>query len=167
MHFRCPSPRFGLAAILHPWFNSMVQLPTVQKAVAALVSSQPLVAVFVGGTSGIGQNTVRELARTHGTEGPGLRIYLVGRNRKTAEDTIAICRQHCPQGNFIFVQSKDLALLKDVDDMCSEITRLETETARREKSAKAHVDMLYISTMQVRSGREGQNNLCSFLMIYC
>ncbi|KAF2155746.1 hypothetical protein K461DRAFT_310371 [Myriangium duriaei CBS 260.36] len=126
----------------------MVSLSSVEAAVSSLVASRPLVAVFVGGTSGIGQNTVRQLAAVHGKTGPGLRAYIVGRNKNAAAETIAICQRECPKGQFIFVEASDLALIQDVDKTCSEIIRLENEAARGDKGQAPHIDMLYISSGQ-------------------
>ena len=50
----------------------MVTLQEAEAWNAALVRRRGLVAVFFGGTSGIGHNTVRALARTAGAEGRGV-----------------------------------------------------------------------------------------------
>ncbi|KAF4624345.1 hypothetical protein G7Y89_g13828 [Cudoniella acicularis] len=110
----------------------MVKLPLVQSANAAFVASQqPLVAVVVGGTFNIGAHTVKCLAATHGKTGNGLRLYILGRKAKAAEEIIAECQKLCPSGQFIFIQVTDLALLKNVDLVCTELVQ------REEKEAKA------------------------------
>ena len=104
----------------------MVQIDLVRASVSNLVKSRPLVAVFVGGTSGIGEFTIQALATTHGSDdGKGIRAYIVGRNAAAAEKTIAECRRTCPSGEFIFVKAKDLSLLADADRVCTEIIKLE------------------------------------------
>lgn len=108
----------------------MVALSLVQSTNAALFTSQPLVAVVVGGTSNIGAHTVRTLAATHGKEGKGLRLYIIGRNTEAAEEIISHCQEVCPTGQFRFVQANDLALLKDVDIVCAKLIKSEEEETR-------------------------------------
>lgn len=122
----------------------MVALPVVRASNTTLVQSHPLVAVFVGGTSGIGECTIRTLAATHGDQGKGLRIYIVGRNAAAAEQTIAYCRSVCSRGQFLFVKADDLSLLKDVDRVCSEILRLEEKEAAL-SGGKPRLDILVMS----------------------
>ena len=122
----------------------MVQLDVVRSSNSTLVKSQPLVAVFVGGTSGIGEATIRVLATTHTDQGKGLRLYIVGRNAAAAEKTISECVRVCPKGQFRFVKAGDLALLKDVDRVCAEITRLEEEE-NADGGGTARVDLLVMS----------------------
>jgi NAD(P)-dependent dehydrogenase (short-subunit alcohol dehydrogenase family) len=93
----------------------MVSLDIVKSANAALIKSQPLVAVITGGTSGIGEHTIRTLAATHGREGKGLRVYVVRRKESVAKSIISYCLNMCPAGDFCFVQAGDFSLLKDVD----------------------------------------------------
>ncbi|KIW15899.1 hypothetical protein PV08_05949 [Exophiala spinifera] len=102
----------------------MVQLDVVRACNKALINKQPVTAVFVGGTSGIGEYSLRALAALHGSGGHGLRIYLVGRNQKAADTILADCKKLCPVGDFHFVSASDLASLREVDRVCSEITRL-------------------------------------------
>ena len=138
----------------------MVATSSIKERVSSLVHSRPLVAVFVGGTSGIGENTIRELATVHGASGPGLRVYIVGRNEQAADETIAFCRRICPPGQFVFVRCKDLTLIKDVDKTCNELVRLETEATRGEKGKTARVDMLYISSGKFILGAEAGECAC-------
>ena len=64
----------------------MPSLSLVRASNAAFYSSYPPVAVFVGGTSGIGQGMVERFARF--TKGNGS-IIIVGRNRAAAETIFA------------------------------------------------------------------------------
>ena len=121
----------------------MVQIDVVRASIASLVKSRPLVAVFVGGTSGIGEFTIQALATTHGTDGKGLRVYIVGRNTSAAEKTIAECRGICPGGEFVFVKANDLSLLGDVDRVCSEI--IELEEKNKADSEVPKIDILVMS----------------------
>lgn len=133
----------------------MVTLEVVQSCNAALVKSQPLVAVVVGGTAGIGECTVRAIAATHANHGKGLRLYIVGRNKDAADKTISYCRDVCPTGQFHFVRADDLSLLKDVDRCCAEIVQAEKQASETGKKAK--VDLLVETqgylTFESRQGR--------------
>lgn len=121
--------------------STMVHLDVVRACNTALLKSQPFVAVFFGGTAGIGECGVRSLASTHGSEGKGLRLYIVGRNKAAAERTIAHCLEICPTGTFQFVQAKDLSLMRDVDRVCAEIISEE----RKANGEKAKIDFLCLS----------------------
>jgi len=134
----------------------MVEIETVRAANATLAKSQPLVAVFVGGTSGIGEHALRALASAHGTMGKGLRVYLVGRNAATAGKILDGCRKQCPGSEFRFVQAGDLRLLRDVDKTCAEIMKLEAE--EEGKGGRARVDMLFMSQgLVLFGGRQGMS----------
>lgn len=99
----------------------MVKLATITAANAAFIKQQPLTAVFVGATNGIGEFTVRELCKTHGHDGPGLKVIIVGRNEKAAQTIIDECKTICSGAEFHFVQAGDISLLKSVDKACDEI----------------------------------------------
>jgi len=107
----------------------MVKLNAVRASNAALVASQPIVAVFVG-VAGIAGFAALSLATTHGNKGKGLRAYIVGRKLEKVQPLISSCQKACPAGQFLFVQAKDLALLKDVDAVCAEIIRMEEKEAK-------------------------------------
>ncbi|KIW50163.1 hypothetical protein PV05_11778 [Exophiala xenobiotica] len=154
----------------------MVRLSDVKAANADFVASlsEPLVGVFVGGTSGICEYALRSLVSNAASVGKSksrnidLRIYIVGRNAKAADVTIADCRKLCPQANFTFVRAKDLALLKDVDRVCEEIIKL--ETAANGPHSKPRVDVLVMSQagsifVTRKDTTEGLDNLMS-LMYY-
>jgi NAD(P)-dependent dehydrogenase (short-subunit alcohol dehydrogenase family) len=99
----------------------MVKLTTITAANSAFIKRQPLTAVFVGATNGIGEFTVRELCKTHGQDGPGLRIIMVGRNEKAAQTIIEECKTVCSTASFHFVQAGDISLLQGVDKACNDI----------------------------------------------
>ena len=80
-----------------------------------------LVAVFVGGTSGVGEYTVQALARY--THNP--RVYIVGRSEEAANRIIKECQQINNGGKFEFIKA-DLSLLKNVDEVCGYIKTKET-----------------------------------------
>lgn len=95
-----------------------------------------LVAVFAGGTAGIGAASMKEFARC--TRQP--RVYFIGRSQEKADNLIAELRTINLGGEYIFLQ-KDLVLLKSVDEVCEEI-------AKREKV----VNLLYMSQGGVKMG---------------
>ncbi|TVY82494.1 Short-chain dehydrogenase/reductase SAT2 [Lachnellula suecica] len=122
----------------------MVKLNLIKSANSTLVQSKPLVAVFVGGTSGVGRNTIISLAANHGKSGQGLRVYLIGRNSKAAEAIISECKSLCPSGQFLFIRAINLALLKEVDHVCEELVRMEEKEAGS-KSGGARMDILVMT----------------------
>ena len=118
----------------------MVALEEVRRANAALVQKQPLVAVFAGGTSGIGEFTLRALVRTHAqNKGQGLRVYIVGRNQQKTESIISDCKAIYADGEFTFIKAQDLSLLKDVADVSRRITEAERATSY------ARIDLLFMT----------------------
>lgn len=141
---------------------SKLSLEAVRAANAALLAKRSLVAVFPGGTSGIGEFTVRALAR-HAAKGQGARIYLVGRNQKAA-DTIAADYASHKNVQFRFVKADDLSLLKDVDRCCEEITRLETEDS---KEGPAHIDLLVMSHADLYFGGKRRGGCNIYLLSLC
>ncbi|KAE8349838.1 hypothetical protein BDV28DRAFT_52779 [Aspergillus coremiiformis] len=79
-----------------------------------------LVAVFVGGTSGIGEATAKALAKT--IESP--RIYIVGRNECAGSRILQDLDRLNPSGTSEFIQC-DVSLLREVDAACQEIRKKE------------------------------------------
>ncbi|PGH10642.1 hypothetical protein AJ79_05356 [Helicocarpus griseus UAMH5409] len=95
----------------------MVNLQTVKSHNASLKSlGSGLVAVFVGGTSGISLSTALAFARH--TTSP--KIYLIGRSQSAADTAIASIKTINPSAQSTFLQS-DISLLKNVDTTCTEI----------------------------------------------
>ncbi|KAI9849119.1 MAG: hypothetical protein M1837_005349 [Sclerophora amabilis] len=95
----------------------MVGIQAVRASNSGLKELGPgLVAVFVGGTSGIGESTAREFVRN--TIQP--RVYLVGRNEARASTIAEELQKINPDGNVSFIRS-DASLLKSVDTACDEI----------------------------------------------
>ena len=96
----------------------MVTLSAAEASNAKIASSLPngMVAVFVGGTSGIGEYTLKNFAQ-HAKKP---RIYLVGRSQDAASRIISECTKLNPNGQYIFIQS-DVSLLKNVIPVCEQI----------------------------------------------
>lgn len=128
----------------------MVKLEDVRAVNKSLATSRPLVAVFVG-VAGIAGYAACTLAKAHGSNGKGLRVYLVGRTLAKVQPLIDECQKACPVGQFLFVQAKDLALLKDVDEMCVELVKMEEKEAK----AKSQTPKINILVM-------GQANFAPF-----
>ncbi|PSN69804.1 hypothetical protein BS50DRAFT_488949 [Corynespora cassiicola Philippines] len=100
----------------------MVLLSEVRAHNAALKSLPPgLVAVFVGGTSGIGLYTAREFVRTANAP----HIYLVGRNQNEASRIISEFRDINSSSRVDFIKASDASLLRNVDQVCKEIKEKE------------------------------------------
>ncbi|KAJ9247239.1 hypothetical protein DTO207G8_8211 [Paecilomyces variotii] len=99
----------------------MVNLQAVQAHNATLKSlTSGLVAVFVGGTSGIALSTA--LALTRHTPSP--KIYLIGRSQSAADAAIASMKTINSSAQPTFLQT-DISLLKNVDSVCAEIAARE------------------------------------------
>ncbi|GAB7349561.1 hypothetical protein MBLNU459_g0256t1 [Dothideomycetes sp. NU459] len=99
----------------------MVNLQTVQAHNFALKSLAPgLVAVFVGGTSGIALSTALAFAR----HASAPKIYLIGRSQSAADTAIATMKSVNSSAQPVFCQT-DISLLKNVDHVCAEIAAKE------------------------------------------
>jgi NAD(P)-dependent dehydrogenase (short-subunit alcohol dehydrogenase family) len=122
----------------------MVTTDVVRSCNAALVKDHPLVAVVVGGTSGIGEHTLLALAATHASVGKGLRMYIVGRKETSAERVKTECLKTCPTADIRIVCASDIALLKDVDRVCSEIISSE-EVEAKKNGEQARIDLLVMT----------------------
>ena len=103
------------------------------KASNALISDAtvPRVAVFVGGTSGIGKLSVKALVAT----GRSVRIYLVGRPSSEERMRAFIQELHSlnPNAEVIWTEG-EIALLADTKRVCETI-----------RSKEPHVDLLFLS----------------------
>ncbi|KAL4890672.1 hypothetical protein BDV59DRAFT_183895 [Aspergillus ambiguus] len=109
----------------------MVGLSQVRSSNSALTSHNPqFVAVFVGGTSGIGEYTAKQLAST--VKQPT--IHLVGRNPAAGSRIVDELKAANPNGTFNFIQS-DVSLLRNVDEVCAVI-----------KNKEDTVDLLFMTT---------------------
>jgi NAD(P)-dependent dehydrogenase (short-subunit alcohol dehydrogenase family) len=94
----------------------MPSLSSVRASNAAFSPPNLPVALFVGGTSGIGQATAQAFARSTNGEA---HIIICGRNRSAAESTIASFPKSS-QSQYEFVEC-DVSLLKNVHTTTSEL----------------------------------------------
>ncbi|KAH7075524.1 hypothetical protein BKA63DRAFT_511654 [Paraphoma chrysanthemicola] len=104
------------------------------KACNALINNDtaPRVAVFVGGTSGIGQITIKALVAT----GVSSKIYLVGRKSSYGRAKIFIQEmQNLNPDAYIIWAEGEVSLLSEVQRICSAI-----------KSKERHIDLLFLTT---------------------
>jgi NAD(P)-dependent dehydrogenase (short-subunit alcohol dehydrogenase family) len=119
----------GVRATSHVYSNTltMPSLSTVREANAQFAPSYTPVALFVGGTSGIGQAMAEGLARyTNGNA----HIIICGRNRQAAESIIASLPKPTPasdskesapsSASYEFVQC-DASLMKNVGAMTTDL----------------------------------------------
>ncbi|CAI9627386.1 unnamed protein product [Alternaria burnsii] len=125
----------------------MVAIDVVRAHNASLKSLPPnLVAVFVGGTSGIGFFTAREFVRN--TTSP--HVYLIGRNATEAGKIMEELSSINSSSQISFIQ-KDLSLLKNVDEACSEIKSKEknetSEGLDRKMAVQYYSRMRFISQL--------------------
>ncbi|ETS86169.1 hypothetical protein PFICI_04194 [Pestalotiopsis fici W106-1] len=94
-------------------------------------TTAPSVAVFAGGTSGIGQLTIRALVAT----GASMRIYLVG--RRSSADRMHVFIQELQDSNHrakvIWIEG-EISLLAETKRICQVIT-----------SKESHVDLLFLT----------------------
>ena len=99
-----------------------------------------LVCVFAGGTSGIGEATLKAFTAKE-TE---FSIYIIGRNESKAAQIIQECGGSDPRRSITFLKT-DLTLLRNVDKVCAEIQRRESR-----------LDLLFMSqgylTLQGKNG---------------
>ncbi|KAE8152197.1 hypothetical protein BDV25DRAFT_170711 [Aspergillus avenaceus] len=98
----------------------MVAIQTIRSSNANLKALNNITALFVGGTSGIGQSTLRQLARN--TNKPT--AYIVGRDHGRAKPFLSELKQLNPEGQFNFIEA-DVSLIRNVDSACQEILKKE------------------------------------------
>jgi len=96
----------------------MVSLSDVHSSNSLISSTLPpgLVAVFVGGTSGIGEISLKKFAQ-HARQP---RAYFIGRSQDAADRIVAECKALNPSGEYIFMKA-DVSLIRVVDEVCKEI----------------------------------------------
>ena len=109
----------------------MVSLSAVQSSNARISStlSPGSVAVFVGATSGIGENSLKQFAK----DSPAPRIYFVGRSQVAGDRIAGELKTLNKEGNYTFIKA-DVSLIKVVDDVCRNI-----------KSKEKAINLLFLS----------------------
>ncbi|SPQ24016.1 19460085-89d4-48b6-a52a-c20ba3e10e4d [Thermothielavioides terrestris] len=123
----------------------MVSLEQIRASNARIPECLPagMVVVFAGGTSGIGETTMRQFAK-HAVQP---RIYFVGRSEKAAARLTAELTTLNPAGKYRFIKA-DLSLLQNVDDVCREI-----------KTEESRINLLFLTTGTLITGRDTAEGL--------
>ena len=103
-----------------------------------------LVAVFVGGTNGVGETTVRQFAKYAVQP----RVYIVGRSQAAGDRVTAECKALNPQGTFIFLK-RETSLMRNVDEICKELAN---------KEAVINLVFLTVGTLQVGIGESAHTS---------
>ncbi|KAK5166609.1 uncharacterized protein LTR77_008152 [Saxophila tyrrhenica] len=98
----------------------MVGIKTVRESNSKGKQLEGLVAVFVGGTGGIGESTAKEFFLR--TTKP--RAYIVGRSAERGNKIVRQLNQSNPGGAAFFIQ-KDVSVLRNVDELCVELKQRE------------------------------------------
>ena len=141
----------------------MVAITAVRKTNADRYRSLSFVAVFVGGTQGIGRYAVEALADLYSAQPEtSLRVYVLGRRKSSADKVLQSCRERCPQGEFTFVQVENLALIEDVDATTTKICQFEKQRVN------PRIDLLVQTQAQILFGarkdtKEGLDQMMSLL----
>ncbi|KAI1752579.1 NAD(P)-binding protein [Xylaria castorea] len=96
----------------------MVSLSSIRSSNSLISSTLPtgLVALFVGGTSGVGEAALKKFAQYATCP----RAYFVGRSQEAADRIVTECQALNPAGRYIF-RKADVSLIRNVDKVCEEI----------------------------------------------
>lgn len=99
-----------------------------------------MVALFVGGTSGVGKGTLIQFAKN----ATAPRVYLVGRSKASSTALLNELETLNPSGTFTFIETQ-ISLIKNVDRVCDEI-----------KAKEQKLDIIFLSTGYLTmEGRQG------------
>ncbi|KAF2658538.1 hypothetical protein K491DRAFT_676355 [Lophiostoma macrostomum CBS 122681] len=102
-----------------------------------------LTAVFVGGTSGIGEYTLKAFAKHCANP----RAYFIGRSQSRADRISRELRTINPRGTYTFI-SADTSLLANVDKVCADLL-----------AAEPHINLLFLTTGTLQTGIETSEDL--------
>ena len=96
----------------------MVSLTAMEASNARVATDLPpgLVGVFIGATSGIGENCLK--AFTKHANKP--RAYFVGRSQEAGDRILSELKALNPEGSYVF-RKADVSLIKVVDEICIDI----------------------------------------------
>ena len=102
-----------------------------------------LVALFIGGTSGIGKGTLIQFAKNANAP----TVYVVGRSKASATPLLNELEKLNPNGTFTFIETQ-ISLIKNVDRVCEEV-----------KAKEKKLDIIFLSTGYLTlEGRQGTSN---------
>ncbi|KAF5001859.1 hypothetical protein FGRMN_706 [Fusarium graminum] len=110
----------------------MVSFKEIQASNALINDATPRIAVFVGGTSGIGKATIEALVAT----GSSLRIYLIGRKGSQQRTETFVHELHAinPNAEILWVEG-EISLLAEAKRACEII-----------KGTERYIDLLFLTT---------------------
>lgn len=96
----------------------MTELSRISAFNSKIASAFPsgLTAVFVGGTSGVGEYTLKALSKYV----PRSRFYIIGRSKESADRIIRECIEQNHECCFEFINA-DISQLKNVDNVSRQI----------------------------------------------
>ncbi|CZT21671.1 uncharacterized protein RCC_07536 [Ramularia collo-cygni] len=100
----------------------MIRVETVRESNEQVKGLEDYVAVFIGGTGGIGESTAKELF----IRASRPRAYIIGRNEERGNALYNTLRTINPNGEAIFIQ-KDISLMRNCDELCEDLRRRETK----------------------------------------
>ncbi|KXT17564.1 hypothetical protein AC579_6177 [Pseudocercospora musae] len=118
----------------------MVRIDAIRESNAQAKCLDGLVAVFIGGTGGIGESSAKELFLR--TTRP--KAYIVGRSEERGNKICNELHEINGEGKAIFLQ-RDISLLKNCDELCAEL---------REREPKIHCLFLTAGFMTLRGRNE-------------
>ncbi|KAK3389412.1 hypothetical protein B0H63DRAFT_492371 [Podospora didyma] len=123
----------------------MVSLPQARFSNARIANELPanLVAVFVGGTRGIGETTLKQLAK----QAVKPRIYFIGRSEASGSRVTADLQALNPAGEYHFI-SADVSLLRSVDQVCRAI-----------KAKERLINLLFMTSGTMTVGKDTDEGL--------
>ncbi|KAF2725142.1 hypothetical protein K431DRAFT_317671 [Polychaeton citri CBS 116435] len=100
----------------------MVQLEQVRASNSQAHVLHDLVCIFIGGTGGIGENTVKELCKR--TTRP--RVYIVGRSDQNGAEIVRELSDINSDCHATFIKA-DVSLIRNVDQVCADIMETENQ----------------------------------------
>jgi NAD(P)-dependent dehydrogenase (short-subunit alcohol dehydrogenase family) len=116
---------------------------TIHTTIQGLCAGPPLVVAIIGGTSGIGSYIAKAFASVYRNSKSKLRVYIIGRNASRAEALLAQVRSTSPGSEWRFIKANDLALMSDVDAVCTQINKSEEQEPLN--GGEPRIDMLYMT----------------------
>lgn len=128
----------------------MVSLEAIVASNSRIRSTLPsgLVAVFVGGTNGVGETTVRQFTKY--ADQP--RVYIIGRSQEAGDRLTAECAAINPSGTYVFIK-RETTLMRDVDEICKDLA---------DREEVINLLLLSVGTLQIGTSKTSLGNKSSF-----
>ncbi|TVY81233.1 Oxidoreductase andH [Lachnellula suecica] len=127
----------------------MVSLDAIRASNKRITSALPpgLVAVFAGGTSGIGETSLKQFVQNANQP----RVYFIGRSQEAGDRITAELKVINSGGTYTFTKS-DTSLLANVDEVCREI-----------KSKEPVINLLFLTIGALIFGTGSQKQKKAFI----